>query len=654
MTDFNVSASIFLKDNFSKRLREISKSLTAFKNKIKEVEKILNSAMGGETLVKATKTLKESLSNLNPVLTLSSKKLNAFSESALRLDKSSESLLRTASAAKILDISLRRLSGISLSGISGLGLREKAVRTQRISERGHMGGTMPLIGAGVVAYGLKDLLQPSMDYSNENIGLSMYGWSPQQRQDAIKTAWSLNKTSPANALKELVDVKNILGNYQEAKSVLRGLINLAQFLQAGGLNEPQHEIVYSLLKAIDVKGTALQNPQEMLKEAGMEARAIAYFRGRINATQYQQLIKYSRQAGPAYSNDFLFKDLPSFIAENASGKGGGSHGGFGAVLAALNRNLVMGLMTKATATRLESLGLIPKNAIFKTTTTGVQLKPNSHVAHYKLLETNPFKWSVQVLLPALVKGFGSKVLHNDVALTSAINSLRLNQNASYALAQFLIKRTNVIRDRTGIDIMPNNLKLESISQNSPTVITQQFSQAWQKLLISIGTNILPIVLPAIKGLTSAFNMLGNFLHAHPTIAKNLAEIVVAITGGVVGGGIVFALSLLGTTIGGVTAGITAAIYGLEKAYDWIKSLMTWGKHTSGLNPEQVIPIMGAPMALGQQQMVSDSVHHTHHIYLNNQQVAAHVISHANQVLSSPPRTTTYVDPTMSLTPIGLP
>jgi hypothetical protein len=82
-------------------------------------------------------------------------------------------------------------------------------------------------------------------------------------------------------------------------------------------------------------------------------------------------------------------------------------------------------------------------------------------------------------------------------------------------------------------------------KNDPMMATAALSAQWENLKTSIGVAVVPIILPAMRGLTSAFNALGQFLNAHPTITSAL---VVTFTG-------LSALAAIGGTLMIAGAGI---------------------------------------------------------------------------------------------------
>src|SRR6185437_8973294 len=188
------------------------------------------------------------------------------------------------------------------------------------------------------------------------------------------------------------------------------------------------DFAFQMAKAIDIIGN-VKTPEDFLREATNMTQVITAFQGRINASTYQQVFAYSRQAAMQLDDRFKYDFLPTLMLEysRTNGGGGGSRG-VGPMIAAMYRFTNQGYVNKKSMGELVSLGLVDPKTALQTTTSGTTVGAMKGAG---LAAKDPFLWIQDVVMPAIYKKYGKDLTQQQIA--TEINSLvRGNQMAAAA------------------------------------------------------------------------------------------------------------------------------------------------------------------------------------------------------------------------------
>jgi hypothetical protein len=368
---------------------------------------------------------------------------------------------------------------------------------------------------------------------------------------AVGLAWKntgvvLTTTATEN-LKSILDLKNILGNMDEAKALLPIVTKIQAVMAASGdsrLAQNAHDIAFSMAKALDVIG-AVRNPAEMQKQAEMMSKVISAFQGRVTPQMFQSVFTYARQAKFDLTDEFKYEILPSLMLEMAgkSGGGGGSRG-VGPMLAAMYRITNQGFINKKAVPELESLGLLNASTVLNTTTSGTTA---GHLKDAALAAANPFRWVNEVLVPAIRKKYGEGV--TDEFVRQKINEvMRGNQLAASMAVEFFTKQNNFLRDQKIIQgALPFNEAYNSAINRDPYTAMRAFDAQWESFKTALGKDLVPVIIPAILGVARALNYLTDVVQRHPTFVQSLMIFTATLSGLLMLGGVLLtgAAALLG-------------------------------------------------------------------------------------------------------------
>jgi hypothetical protein len=425
-----------------------------------------------------------------------------------------------------------------INGVSGglLGMSRQFAKVDGDAKR--LQSTMELmqkrmmIGGAMMAtgfFGLKifdHALKPAEEYASTLNRLKMAGWNQVEIAGAVSDAWKNTHTvitSTVNQnLSSLLDLKNILGNLDEARQALPIVTRVQAVLQSsseGKVSGNAKDLAYSMTKALDVIGAA-KNMPDFEKQAGMMAKAIIATQGRVTPEAFKGVFQYTRQAKFQLSDAYKYTILPTLIQENASsGGGGGGSRGVGPMQAAFYRWAIQGYINKKSLPLLESLGLVKANTALSTTTqeTTVGAMKDANLA-----ASNPFEWSQKVLIPAIYKKYGKNITQ-DQLLTHINQAMRGNQSAAAMMAEFAAKPQNFIRDAANIQqTMSVGNAYKAAVSHDPKIAGEALSAQWENFKTATLMSVVPVLIPALIKLTDWLTKFTDWARENQTTVKYLA------------------------------------------------------------------------------------------------------------------------------------
>lgn len=429
-------------------------------------------------------------------------RISLISNVATGLAAMSRQFVATGAQARALQMELNKIKALALTGgaVTGVGL--------------------------FGLHAMLKMMEPASQYVHQLNIMNMAGLKHQEQVEAIQAAWANTKTivttTATENLRSLLDLRNILGNMDEAKMALPIVSRMQAVLASSSetkLSSRSQELAFSMAKALDIIGAA-RNKEEFQKQAEMMSKVIIGTQGRVTPEQFQSVFKYARQAKFSLNDEFLYQILPSLMLENASsGGGGGGSRGVGPMLAAFYRLTNQGYINKQAVPLLEKLGLIKAGSAMSTTT------PDTMVDKLKgsdLAGSNPFQWVQSVLLPAIQRQYGGHATARQIQDTITA-AFRGNQLAANLALEFAVKPQNFLRDQRLIQgTMSTADAYQAALTNDPNTGMKALAAQWENLKVSFMMGVLPVLLPALRNLAQAFAGIGQVLRDHPTMAKALA------------------------------------------------------------------------------------------------------------------------------------
>jgi len=405
---------------------------------------------------------------------------------------------------------------------------------------------LAMTGAGLGAAGFMGLgligkmIKPAEEYVHQLNIMNMAGLKHKDMADAIGDAWkntgSVITTTATENLRSLLDLRNVLGNMDEARMALPIVSRIQAVLAAsseGQISGHSKDLAYSMAKALDIIGAA-QDKQSFDKQAEMMAKVVVATQGRVTPEAFKSTFQYARQAKYRLNDEFKYEILPSLIQENASGGGGGGGSrGVGPMLAAFYRWSNQGYINKKALPELMSLGLVKGGTALQTTTQGTTV---GSFRNSDLAASNPFQWVQQVLVPALKHKYGANLSRDQLMMH--INAItRGNQLAGNLVGEFAFKPVNFTRDQANIrGTMSATEAYQAALSNDPNTAYKALGAQWENFKTAFTMGVVPVLIPALMNLTKSFNGLANWSRENPNLAKNMALGFTALFGAMALGG----------------------------------------------------------------------------------------------------------------------
>ena len=401
----------------------------------------------------------------------------------------------------------------------------KLKKTLHSMEKLALGGA---VTAGV-GYALLKPVHASLDAAKEyahqlNI-LKMAGMSQVEIAESVGAAWKnaqdIMTTNPTGNLASILDLRNVTGSLKEAKEILPIVSKIQTVMAASaepGIRANAEGVAYSMAKALDIIG-AVGNPEELVKQANMMTKVVTSTGNRVTPEMYQSVFQYARQGKFDLSNEFKYEILPTLMQEAATRKGGGGGSkGVGPALAAMYRITNQGYINRKSQAEWEALGLVAPGTALKTTTSGTTVGPMKDAAG---ASANSFKWVNEVLVPAIRAKYGEAA--SPQFIRQEINALyRGNQLAASLAVEFFTKHQNFLREQQNIrKAMGYEGGFDAAIANDPETLEQAAAAQFKALKIQIGTELIPLILPALHGLAVGLREIGTWARENPTLFKTL-------------------------------------------------------------------------------------------------------------------------------------
>lgn len=423
-------------------------------------------------------------------------------------------------------------------------------------------------GAGILGLGvLGGVLRGGEGYQEAKNQARMINLTHEEMADAVATAWAntgkIITATAAEGVADLVEMKAVLGDLDIAKGILPTVSKLHAIgaaLKWRGAGNTEG-LARDMAKALDMLGKT-KTASQFEESANKLGQAMIWSKGMVNAESYRFLGKYSRQAKYGFSDEFLFNLMPKLIVDYASKRGGGGgHGGVGAPLAAFFRFVVQGQMNKESAKGLVSLGLIPRAALMKTTTTGTTVSTGM-IGKGRALE-NPFDYTHDYIVPAIMKRHAKGRKFDDISpqeWTEWVGTyFRGNQPAAGLILDFIVQKDMFHRDaRNTAKALRIHDAFEQAIQGSPAVAKMAISAQWENLQASLANNVWPHLIRVGLQLSGAFGSLARTLHEYPALTSAIVWGFGALATALAGFGILATVGVGFQLIGSAFAGGTLA------------------------------------------------------------------------------------------------
>jgi len=557
-------------------------------------------------------------------------------------------------------------------------------KLDRFKAMGAIGLSTTLVGAGMLK-SMQSSLDAAKAYQLRVSRMQQMGMTPQDMQDAQRAAWSASKatptSSPTDALDAIMHLRMVFGHTADALQNLPTILRMEGVLSNAGLRGDQS---YEIAKSLEMIG-ATKTPAMFAEYADAITKGIIAAGGKVTAQDYLSAIKYGRTAAQGWDKSFIEYYLPTLIQEMKSrGGSGGASGGPGNPLMSMYGAVVQGTVPQKALKVWDSLGLIDQSKVVWTKSHMMRGLEPGGIKGWQEFMSNPFQWTQQYLLPALVQaGYTTHAQQ-----LQAISYLFPNRTAGFVATQMTEQAWKFERDRRLIENTKGINNYAQVMQMSPQMQEEALHKRFEALRTIVGLQLIPILLNVLPPLISFLQKIVNFGREHPTAMKDLVLLFGALgtlltVGGAItsfvasiriismafpalqlaigaagGSGLLGAIVAmtrsipgaadgLGMLIGkiGLLAGVGVASYelakklGADKLGSWIGSHLFDLLHPgyANYNPNAPSSLQSHPfkidsIAAGSKQT---TVHHTH-VHLDGKKIADVVTHHQANTLQQPP------------------
>lgn len=291
-----------------------------------------------------------------------------------------------------------------------------------------------------------------------------------------------------------------------------------------------------MLRVIELR-KGLNNEAEFAQQANMIQQVLTTSGGRVDATQYLNLIKTGGVAAKSLSNQAVYYQLEPIIQEM---------GGFrvGTGLMSAYQNLVIGRMLgQRPADELKRLGLLDEKNIVRGTSGHIKEFKDGALKGSEILQASPVDFLEKVLLPA----FTAHGITKEKDILRELGVIFSNRTASNLFGTIYQQLPQI---RKGEQLSAKALNIDQADEKARTTLGGkeiELHKKWADALNHLGTSVLPIAIKGVEGLTGVITGFNRFAERFPGLTKGLA----------ISFGALATAMAIGGTIGLVTIGFKA-------------------------------------------------------------------------------------------------
>lgn len=458
-------------------------------------------------------------------------------------------------------IRLRLVDGVS-AGLMGLsrhfarGNMEAKTLQERLSKIGRtmaIGTGLTVAGGGMLKL-VESTLPAAREYANQLSLMNTLGMRQADVAKVVGQAWQTTfqvpTTSIVENLKSFRELRSAFGagREQEAAAMLP-TVGRIQGLLTALTGKEQDKVGFDLVKAIELR-SGIMTEAQLQRNADQMAQTLTAFGGTLTVADYHGALKMGKMATQKWSDEFVYKYLPTFMQELKTAHGGGSQSA-GTMLMSLYQ-AVNGRLTKASMPLWVQSGLVAQSDIVKNATGQFQMKPGA-VKGYQEEAADPYLWVQTYLRPAIDRVTKAR----GITAEAAINSMFQNRNAAFAAYTFYNKAQQFERDRRTVEQAQGLGAYEQLLKTNPQLAEQALQKQWTNIKAQIGFTLMPDLLKAASALVPQLVKLSQWINRNPTAI----------------GGWVKAFAVIGglLTIAGSMTIVAGTISGVKLLFDILKA-----------------------------------------------------------------------------------
>ena len=416
-------------------------------------------------------------------------------------------------------IRLRLVDGVS-AGIIGLSrhfakgnLEAKALqsRLDGIKRTMVIGAGLTIAGGGMLKL-VESTLPAAKEYANQ---LSLMNTLGMRQADvarvvgaAWKTTFDVPTTSITENLKSFRELRSVFGVGHEAEAAATlPLVGKIQGILTALTGKEQERVGFDLVKAIELRQKGVMTQAFLNANSNMMAQTLIGMGGTLSVGDFHGALKMGKANTADWSDDFVYKYLPTLMQELKTGAGGAQSAG--TYLSTFSR-AIHGHMQKAAMPLWIQSGLVAASDVVKNATGQYQMKPGS-VRDTKLFEENPFAWVQKDLRPAVM----AIMAKDHISLKSAVDGMFSDRNAAFTAFNMLTKAQQYERDKQTVQGADSINAYQKLLKTNPELAEMALQKQWTNIKAQIGFTLMPDLLRLASNLIPQLTRLSEWINKNP-------------------------------------------------------------------------------------------------------------------------------------------
>lgn len=413
----------------------------------------------------------------------------------------------------------------------------------RGGRHGHMGGEggrvhmgTSVLGMGAMSYGLGSSAfvplaigagsayaahagyEAAKDFQLEAARFQALGLGPRMNAEAIKfvqgfKSYGISQAQNMALFRDAQMIFRDAGSLEHAKMVLPLMAKMRMSNETLFGSEHAGNIeskFLDMLKVIELR-KGLSSTKEFATQANMIQQVLTTSGGRVDATQYLNLIKTGGVAAKSLSNSAMYYDLEPIIQEM-----GGNRVGTG--LMSAYTNLIIGRMLgKKPLNELMRLGLLDPSKIVKGNGGSIKEFKAGALRGSDLMQSSPVDFMEKVLLPA----FAKQGITKEADVLRELGVIFTNRTASNLFSTIYQQLPIIKRGREASSKALTIEDAADLAKKTASGAEGEFIAAWRDFKTELGRNILPQVTEMLTGGAKMLRELNGFMSEHKGLMDNL-------------------------------------------------------------------------------------------------------------------------------------
>ena len=391
-----------------------------------------------------------------------------------------------------------------------------------LSTGGALMPTVPLV---------KKMSQQGGDFMHERIRALGSGMTADEitkmEAESLHLSGKYKVFSQGDIMHAMRNARAVTGSFEEASGIIEPWLKLRMVANAANPHAKPEELegeFDSLLKGMEQLGVTMDSKKFTDYINGI-AQGLNAFGDTLKPSQIFESIQYGRQASAMLSREFILGIAPALTQEMRGQSFGNAVSGF-------NRAIVGGTLSHTGIQQMVDLGLVDmtKDAkgnykyLEKTKTGSIKGIKSGGVKDWQIAQSDPFAWTHDVLLPAMVKKGIS-----DPQAQSAILSKMFPRVVAQLMSIMLTQSEKVEKNRAMVHEALDTSFADKLLKGDMATAFQGVQKQLDQLASSASK-------PFLQPVTDALDVLSSGLAAAVKIADKDKAAAVAGTAATLGAG----------------------------------------------------------------------------------------------------------------------